>query len=320
MNKKVSIIVPVYNVEKYLRRCLDSLVNQTLKDIEIIVVNDGSPDNSQDIIDEYASKYSIIKSFIKENGGVGRARNYGIQKANGEYIGFVDSDDYVKEDMFELLYKKAIEENADYVTCDLMFTYENKNKANEISLGIRDVNSDIKKAGLLSPLYSCTKLIKKDFLLNSGLMFSEGLWYEDLPVTIPLFVLANKVAYVTKPLYYYVQRDGSVMNSKYNVKMNDIFVEMDKVCKTFKDKGLFEEYYSELEYLYIEHFLVYGAFRFLRTDHYEELMTKAFDYVKKEFPNYRRNKYIKTFNLKNRLFLLTNNKMTMHFWHWYLTK
>ena len=97
---KVSIIIPVYNVEKYIATCLDSLVNQTLKDIEVIVVNDGSPDNSQDIIDEYVKKYpKIVKSYIKENGGQGSARNFGLKKATVEYIGYVDSDDYVSTDM-----------------------------------------------------------------------------------------------------------------------------------------------------------------------------------------------------------------------------
>ena len=106
--KQVSIIVPVYNVEKYLRKCLDSLVNQTLKDIEIIVVNDGSPDNSQDIINEYVKKYpKIIKSFIVKNGGQGSARNFAIKEAKGEYILYVDSDDYIDLDMAETLYNAA---------------------------------------------------------------------------------------------------------------------------------------------------------------------------------------------------------------------
>ena len=105
---KVSIIVPVYNVEKYIKKCLDSLVNQTLKDIEIIVVNDGSPDNSQKIIDKYVKEYPTkVKSYITENGGQGSARNFGIYKATGEYILYVDSDDYIELNMAELLYKEA---------------------------------------------------------------------------------------------------------------------------------------------------------------------------------------------------------------------
>ena len=104
--------------EKYIAKCWDSLVNQTLDGIEIIVVNDGSPDNSQDIIDEYVKKYpKIIKSYVKENGGQGSARNFGLKKATGEYIGYVDSDDYVELDMYEKLYNKAKESNFDIVVC-----------------------------------------------------------------------------------------------------------------------------------------------------------------------------------------------------------
>ena len=102
-NIKVSVIVPVYNVEKYLNQCLDSLVNQTLEDIEIIVVNDGSPDNSQSIIDDYVKRYpKKVFSYIKKNGGLSSARNFGVEKAKGEYLAFVDSDDYIKKDMYVL--------------------------------------------------------------------------------------------------------------------------------------------------------------------------------------------------------------------------
>ena len=103
---KVSVIVPVYNVEPYLDKCLNGLVNQTLKDIEIIVVNDGATDNSQQIIDRYAKQYDNVISLVKQNGGLSDARNYGIPYATGEYIGFIDSDDFMEYDMFEVLYKK----------------------------------------------------------------------------------------------------------------------------------------------------------------------------------------------------------------------
>ena len=125
----VSVIVPVYGVEKYIDKCLKSLVSQTLKDIEIIVVNDGSKDNSQKIIDDYAKKYKNIKSYITENGGQGSARNYGLTKANRKYIGYVDSDDFVEPQMFEKLYKKAVDDDLDIVICgnyNVSEDYKNK--------------------------------------------------------------------------------------------------------------------------------------------------------------------------------------------------
>ena len=125
---KVSVIVPVYNVEEYLERCLDSLVNQTLKDIEIIIVNDGSTDGSKEIIQKYLNKYKNIVYLEKENGGLSSARNYGIPYAKGEYIGFVDSDDYVEITMYENMYNKAIEEKSDMVECDFIWEYPNKKR------------------------------------------------------------------------------------------------------------------------------------------------------------------------------------------------
>ena len=128
--KKVSIIVPVYNVEKYLAKCLDSLVSQTLEDVEIIVVDDGSKDNSKQIIDEFQTKYpDKIKSFVKENGGLSDARNFGLDRAIGEYIGFVDSDDYVTAEMFEEMHSLAQKYDAEMVICNLQKVDENRNSS-----------------------------------------------------------------------------------------------------------------------------------------------------------------------------------------------
>ena len=146
---KISVIVPVYNTEKYLPKCLDSLVNQTLKDIEIIIVNDGSPDNSQKIIDDYVKKYKNIKAFEKKNGGLSDARNYGIKKASGEYIAFLDSDDYVTVDMYEKMYKKAISQHFDMVVCDLNYVYNDK--VVKAYSNIKDDTTDIRKATIGLP-------------------------------------------------------------------------------------------------------------------------------------------------------------------------
>lgn len=321
MNKRLSIVVPIYNVEKYLASCIDSLVNQNIDNYEIILVNDGSTDNSQKIIDEYALKYpEIIKPLIKENGGLSDARNYGLDRATGKYITFIDSDDYVTDGYYEKMLKKAEDEDLDLVIVDMVYFWEDGSKENFDQRGLNDKVKDEKRALFLSSLSVCNKLFKKEIFDKLNLHFTKGLWYEDIPVTLMYFANLNKIAYLEEPKYMYRQRGGSILDTKYSPKMHDIFTIFEMVNKEFKDKGLFEKYYSELEYLYIEHFLVYGAFRFLRTDHYEELMTKAFAYVKKEFPNYKKNKYIKTFNIKNRLFLFTNNSKTIHFWHWYLTK
>ena len=174
---KISVIVPVYNVEKYLSKCLDSLANQTLKDIEIIIVNDGSPDNSQKIIDEYVKKYNNMKSYIKENGGLSDARNFGIKKATGEYISFLDSDDYVTHDMYERMYEKAISNNFDIVVCDL--NYVTDDKITKIYSRIEKDTDNIKKEMLDIYPSACNKIFKKE-LFDSGIEFKKGVLFEDV--------------------------------------------------------------------------------------------------------------------------------------------
>ena len=209
---KISIIVPVYNVEKYLEKCLDSLVNQTLEDIEIRVVNDGTKDASQKIIDKYVKKYpKKVKGYIKENGGLSSARNYGIKKAKGEYIAFVDSDDYVELDMYEKMYNKAINNNFDIVVCDTIEVDENNyNKVYKKS-NLNYSNNNIKNY-LISPPMACTRLYKS--FIFDDLSFKEGIFYEDLELT-PLLVLKTyNIGFVEEGLYFYLQRSGSIMKQK----------------------------------------------------------------------------------------------------------
>ena len=141
---KLSVIIPVYNTKNYIKECLDSVLNQTLEEIEIIVVDDGSTDGSADIIKEYAQNHpQKIKAFFKENGGQATARNLALQKSNGEYLGFVDSDDWIDSDMYEKMYKTAKEENADIVICDMVDhypTYDIYHHASEFTDKFSDVN------------------------------------------------------------------------------------------------------------------------------------------------------------------------------------
>ena len=318
---KLSVIVPVYNVEKYLDKCLNSLVRQNIDDYEIIVVNDGTRDNSQKIIDEYVGKYpDLVKSFIKENGGLSDARNYGIKRATGEYITFLDSDDYIEEDTYKNMLAIAYKDNLDLVVSDLEYVWEDGTKEPFIKEGINRVSSDDLKNLFLSPLFSWNKIYKKELFDKLDCKYPVGLWYEDIPVTLKFFSSIDKVGYYNCVSYHYLQRNTSILGSSYNDKMYDIFTIFKGVVNDFKDRDVYDKYHDELEYLFIEHFLVYGAFRFLRTDHYKELMSKAFEFVKEYFPNFGDNKYIETLGKKNVIFLRTNNKLTMSFWHWYLNK
>lgn len=228
MIPKVSVIVPVYKTEKYLRRCLDSLVVQTLEELEIIVVNDESPDDSQQIIDEFTLKYpEKIKSLAMKNSGQGYARNYGLEHAKGEYIGFVDSDDWVHPEMFELLYKAALQGN-DIVICDIVVVKDSEELI-EVAKGFRGLRFDRRQIIMYStdPAFACNKLFKRS--LFDTHKFSKG-WYEDI-ATIPILISYSVSPTLIKlPLYCYRQRPGSVTNS-FESKTLEVIDAWERVLK-----------------------------------------------------------------------------------------
>ncbi len=292
---KVSVIVPVYNVEKYLEKCLESLVNQTLEDIEIIVVNDGTKDNSQKIIDKYTKKYpKKVKGYIKENGGLSSARNYGIKQARGEYIAFVDSDDYVEIDMFEKMYNKAINNEYDVVVCDTIEVDENNGNKVYKKSNLNYSNKEIKNY-LISPPMACTRLYKK-FIFDE-LSFEEGIFYEDLNLTPSIVLKTNKIGFIEEGLYYYLQRSGSIMKQKqFNNKLLDIFKVLQKNYNLLNNK-----YPKEIEYLYITHLLRTASMRFLNYSDSKIYLQKINNEIKTKFPNWKNNKYYKKSSSKLKL-------------------
>lgn len=286
--KKVSVIIPVYNVENYLRKCLNSLVNQTLKDIEIIVVNDGTLDNSQEIIDEYVKKYpKKVVSIIQENGGQGAARNTGLLHAKGEYIGYVDSDDYVEENMYEELYKKAKEEDSDIVICG-----NNVVKENYEFLSKEDVDKEF----LLGKMAVWNKIYKKNIIVDNKIQFRSKVWYEDLDFTMKVYFSSKKISYVDKPLYNYLLREGSTMNNN-NIKRNLELIEaFDSLIDYCKDKKIYNKAKDEIEFLCIYHMYIFAITRILNTNNNYKakiaIINKFRDYINSNFPNYKQNKYL----------------------------
>ena len=298
---KVSVIVPVYNVEKYIKKCLNSLVNQTLDEVEIVVVNDGSPDNSQKIIDEYTKKYKNIKSYVKENGGLSDARNYGIKKATGKYISFVDSDDYIRKDMLEKMYNYAIQKNFDIVVCDSINVYSD---GTEILIkSNNNYSDDDVKNYIISPPMACTRLFKKSIF--DKIEFKKNIYYEDLEMTPKVINLTKKIGFVSDGLYYYVQRDGSIMKQKvFNDKLLNIF----DVLKSNKDL-LEKEFPQEIEYMYITHLLRTASLRFLDYDNGKEYVYKIHNIMKEYFPKWKNNEYYKKSSFKLRtICILTYNR------------
>ncbi|MDD2591847.1 MAG: glycosyltransferase [Erysipelotrichaceae bacterium] len=305
---KVSIVVPVYNVEQYLSRCLESLVNQTLQNIEILVINDSSPDNSQVIIDDYAKKYpNMIKSFIKPNGGISSVRNFGIKHATGEYIAFVDSDDYVEHDMFEIMYNAAIINNANVVISDFYFTYPDKEIIyNEFPYN--DSKSMI--INLFAVLWN--KLYKKEYLDKLNIGFMEGYRFEDVSFLMKMAVYHERFHFVAKPLIHYVQRQDSITAS-HNYQVKDIVFILNDILAFYKERGYYHTYQSELEYFFIR-FTLGQPFRSCSKITDQEDRKYSLDLLWKtlndNFPNWKSNQYIKTLpGLKNRYFNLINRPL-----------
>lgn len=309
---KLSIIVPVYGVEKYIDKCLNSLVKQSLKEIEIIVVNDGTKDNSQKIIDKYVKKYpDKIKSYIKENGGQGSARNYGLKKATGEYIGYVDSDDFVEKDMYKKLYNKAKENNYDIVVCgnyNVSEDYQNKN----IDAFINNYNTDLENI-FFGKMAVWNKIYKRDILIKNKLEFKEKVWYEDLAFTLKAIMNSNTFAFIDEPLYDYLIREGSTMNNS-NVQRNLEILDAFNDILSYIQHNKKEEYFSKIEFLAIDHIYISAIVRVLKAEADDkvkrETINKLLDYMNKKFPNYKNNKYINTLS-KNRkiIYKLINIKM-----------
>lgn len=221
---KLSIIVPVYNVEKYLPKCLESLIKQTLKDIEIICVNDGSIDNSLAILKEFASKDSRIRIIDNQHQGVAKTRNTGIEQSTGEYIGFVDSDDYIDIDFFEKLYNSATKSNSDIAIASILKhknffnIYNAKYTKEETAITIQDKIKlcEDKKHFFF---YAWNKIYHSGFIKENNIKFSEGQIYEDVMFAIKALYYSNKIISVYGTKYHYIEHENSL--TKYKDKTGE---------------------------------------------------------------------------------------------------
>ena len=222
-NKSVSIIVPVYNVEKYLEECLDSIINQTYSDLDVILVDDGSTDSSPDICERYAEKDNRIRVIHKNTGGASSARNIGLDYAQGEYVYFMDSDDYLEKDAIDLLVRTA-EDKPDIVFFDA-HTFADEDYNGKINADSYIRKSDYKDGSgkeITKTLFSNNEFkystplifVKKSFLHKLQLRFYEGIIYEDMIFVFEVFVMADYVKHLNKALYHRRMRSGSVMTSK----------------------------------------------------------------------------------------------------------
>lgn len=287
MKVKVSIIVPVYNVYPYLDKCLNSLVSQTLKEIEIIVVNDGTLDRSQEIIDCYVKRDPRVISLKKKNGGLSDARNYGLSYAKGEYVSFIDSDDYVDTTMMEKMYQKAKTDSCDLVECDFYWEYPDKKVLDESHI-VDEYFVDIR-------VVAWNKLYKRSLLEKTGVLFPKGLQYEDICFCYMLLPYVQKIGYVSEALYYYIQRDNSIANTS-NKRVRETYDILILILDYYKEKGLYDEYYERLEYVIMKFILGRNFYRIsllsdktLRRSYLEE----GWQMLNDHFPHWKKNKYLR---------------------------
>ncbi|MCI8637061.1 MAG: glycosyltransferase [Clostridia bacterium] len=305
---KVSVIVPIYNVEDYIEQCLETLVNQTLEEIEIILVNDGSKDNSEKIAKQYKEKYPNKITYLeKENGGLSDARNFGIHHAKGEYIAFLDSDDYVELVMYEEMYKIAKKEDSDIVECDFYWEYPNKTK---IDTGI--VYQGKQEALEKIRVVAWNKLIKRELLEQTKIQFPKGYLYEDIEFTYKLIPYCNKFSFLKKTCVHYRQRENSIIN-KQNKRTKEIFDVLEHVITYYKQNDLFETYKEVLEYIYTRYLLCSSLLRMVKIQDKKlrkELLEKTWTNLNTKFPNWKKNKILKQAKGGKNLYMKSINSFT----------
>lgn len=307
MNDLISIVIPVYKVEKYISRCIDSVINQTYRNLEIILIDDGSPDRSGEICDLYASEDYRIKVIHNSNKGVSNARNTGLREAKGKYISFVDSDDYVSERYIEHLYKILIENGADISCCNFEYTYEeqkknitkkklrnNKKSENIIIYGkIEALEELLYQKNIDTSVWG--KLFKRETFNN--VFFPEGKIYEDFGTVYKTMMNSNKIVYSNEKQYYYLQRETSTIGRKFQKEDFDML----ELAKEMKKNVT--ELYPELEGA-VESRILDMDFYFLRRMDKKEYLQQYLE-IKNDIKKNRKNVYNNNkIKLKTRIAIL----------------
>lgn len=292
MNKMITVIIPCYNVEKYIEKCINSIENQIYKNIEIIVVDDCSTDNTMNILRKMKEEYSNLQVYQNDkNKGAAYSRNFAIKKAKGEYIGFIDADDYIGENYYEELLKKAEEDDADIVVTDIEIVYEDGVQNPILSKAcVGKVNKfNIINNGLAAS--PCNKIFKKELIKKFP--FLEGKINEDVASVLPAIINSKKVAYVDKIKYYYLQRNNSTQNEEVTLKRLEMFDSIDTCFKRIQNDKEYKEYKESI--LYYQVVLLYMVV-IPKQKNYKKRQKLLERFMKKQekYELYK-NKYIKQF-------------------------
>lgn len=269
MQEKISIVVPIYNVEKELDRCLQSLLRQTYKNIEIILVDDGSPDRCPLLCDEYAQKDSRVRVIHKKNGGLSDARNVGLQATTGEYVLYIDSDDYIDLDSCERFLKATEQQKVDIVVGSAIMEKSDGSCEEMLHTAtpsgiIYNASEFIEKSIRAYQWYApaCFNMYRRDFLLQNELFFKVGIYFEDMQMLPRVFLSAQKIACIDGVFYHYVVRDNSIMTSKKDIKKQSDSIQNLREWKEqfdhVQDAELRKILYGMLVKCYLHECRVYG--------------------------------------------------------------
>lgn len=287
---KVSLIVPIYNSQNYLEKCIKSLLNQTLKDIQIILINDGSTDNSEKIIKSFDDERIVYIS--KNNEGIGKTRNLGIDKATGEFLAFVDSDDYLNEHFCEYMYQKAVNDDCDLVVCDF---FEDRNTL--VGIKFKDFkDTNLRETPELINninLGPCNKLYKKSLFDDKSNRFEENLKYEDAPFVVKMLLSANKIGKVNDYLTYYVIHSNSETTIR-DKRMYDILEITDIIVNDLKKVDYPNDSLVSLAVMILTDYTIQQ--RYISDVKYRhDFINKAFKYLNNLDRKWRRCSYLKRF-------------------------
>ena len=311
MNKiKVSIVVPIYNTKKYLKKCMDSLVSQTLKEIEIILINDGSTEDIDSIVNEYNDNRIIY--IKKDNTGIGSTRNLGIQKSKGEFLLFVDSDDYIDENYAKKAYEKAIIDEVDIVISDFYKDYDGKLKEETFDIekifNMKEKNEYLWKINL-GP---CNKLYKRELIEN--IKFNENTKYEDAPFVVEALLKANKISYLKEFLSYYVIHSNSETTIRDN-RIFDILSVSKQIIDICNKYNVNNEDITNLIVLILTDYTIQT--RYIKDWKIKKkFINEAFDILSNINPNWKNAKYLKKYPFFKRV-VKTNKTLTLVYCEFY---
>lgn len=301
----ISVIVPVYNVKAYLPKCLDSILSQDFDSYEIVIVDDGSTDGSGEVADQYASRhFDKIRVLHQENQGLGGARNTGIKNAAGEYVAFIDSDDWIKPDMLSVLWHEIQQTGAEIAVCGLLCVTDAGNEIcrivehqpEHVSLSFRE-----KKDILFCSPTACNKLYQKSIFIKNKIWFPSHVWYEDLRTIPKLYTVAQGIVFTNQCLYCYLQRQGSIMQNSNLERNREIMDAFDDIFSFYNENQLYSFYQDELTYLAVLHIFIAASVRVLKIGLSKVLLEDFREYMDTHFPNFGQLAYLQNLNLKKKI-------------------